>query len=101
MDKDLDMILHQWSEKFMLEIEWPEDVALEEKLDSYFLPQVHEAFKELEKEREYYQTRFYLMRWAFRKILKMYGQVIKDLEQENIRFLPQDLIDALNKEREA
>jgi hypothetical protein len=96
----VDAILQKWCKEFMIEPNWPDNLSLEEQLDRYFFPQLHKNFTEIANDREYYQTRFYMMQWAFRKLLKAYGQVVKDLEQEHIRFLPDDLIKALKQEHE-
>jgi hypothetical protein len=93
----LDAILQKWCEEFMIEPNWPDNISLEEKFDRYFFPRLQKDFIEIERDREYYQTRFYLMQWAFRKILTTYGQVVKDLEQENIQFLSDELISALKQ----
>ena len=94
----IDAILQKWCEEFMIEPNWPDNISLEEKFDRYFFPRLQKDFIEIERDREYYQTRFYLMQWAFRKILTTYGQVVKDLEQENIQFLSDELISALKQE---
>jgi hypothetical protein len=93
----LDAVLRKWCEEFMIEPNWPDNISLEEKFDRYFFPRLQKDFVEIERDREYYQTRFYLMQWAFRKILTTYGQVVKDLEQENIQFLSDELISALKQ----
>lgn len=93
----LDAILQKWCEEFMIEPNWPDNISLEEKFDRYFFPRLQKDFIEIERDREYYQTRFYLMQWAFRKILTTYGQVVKDLAQENIQFLSDELISALKQ----
>jgi hypothetical protein len=94
----IDAILQKWCEEFMIKPNWPDNISVEEKLDHYFFPRLQEDFTALAGDREYYQTRFYMMQWAFRKLLQTYGQVVKDLEQENIRFLSDELIKALQQE---
>ncbi len=94
----LDAILQKWCKEFMIEPNWPENISFEEKLDRYFFPQLQEDFAEIARNREYYQNRFYMMQWAFRKLFKTYGQVTEDLGQANIRFLSDELIKALKQE---
>lgn len=96
----IDAILQKWCDEFMIEPNWPDNASLEEKLDRYFFPQIQEDLAKLAKDREYYQNRSYMMQWVFRKLLKAYGQVMKDLEQANIQFLTDELINALKQEQE-
>lgn len=93
-----DTILQKWCKEFMIEPNWPDNISLEEKLDRYFFPLLKEDLSALAKDREYYQNRFYMLQWAFRKILKTYGQVAEDLGKANIRFLSDELIKALKQE---
>jgi hypothetical protein len=88
----LEAILNTWCEEFAIEPNWPDNICPEEKFDRYFFPQVQEALTHIEKDREYYQNRFYMMKWAFRKFLNTYGQVAKEFKLANIQFLSDDLV---------
>ena len=96
----IDEILKHWCSQFMLDQNWPDNITIEEKLNRYIFPQLHQYFHDLEHDREYYQNRFYLMQWGFRKLFKSYGQVVEDFEQANIRFLSDELVKALKQEEQ-
>ena len=89
----MESILHTWCEKLSITPNWPKKISLEEKLDRYLFPLLKEDLNLVEKDREYYQNRFYLMQWAFRKFLKTYGEVTKELQFANIRFLIPKIFD--------
>lgn len=87
----LDAIFQKWCEEFEITPNWPENISLEEKFDQYFFPQIHEYLSRIETDREYYQNRFYVMQWAFRKFLRTHDEVAKELEYADIQFLPDDI----------
>ena len=89
----IDAIFDKWRKEFGITSSWPENVSLEEKFDQYFFPQIYEYLLRIEADREYYQNRFYVMQWAFRKFLRTYGEVAKELEYADIQFLSEDLFD--------
>ncbi len=94
-------ILQKWCKEFMIEPNWPDNISFEETLDRYIFPQIQGDLTKLAGDREYYQNRFYMMQWAFRKLLKSYGEIAKDLEGANIRFLSDELSKALKQEQES
>lgn len=96
----IDDILDHWCSQFMIEQDWPTNATVEEKLNHHIFPQILQYFHDLEQDREYYQNRFYLMQWGFRKLFKSYGQVVEDFEQANIRFLSDELVKALKEQQE-
>ena len=95
----IEFIVQHWCREFMLEPDWPEGSSVEEILNDYLFPQIKQVLTDMEQDRESYQTRFYTMQWAFRRFLKEYGQIVKNLEQSNIHLFTEDIMQALVEER--
>ena len=87
----IDAIFHKWCVEFEITPNWPDNISLEEKFDSYFFPQILEYLNRIEADREYYQNRFYVMQWAFRKFMRTYGEVAKELEYADIQLLSETM----------
>ncbi len=87
----IDAIFQKWCNEFEITSNWPENISREEIFDRYFFPQIHQYLTRIEADREYYQNRFYVMQWAFRKFLRTYDEVAKELEYADIQ-LPSDIM---------
>lgn len=87
----LDAIFQKWCGTFEIAPNWPEGISIEERFDRYFFPEIHEYLNRIETDREYYQNRFYVMQWAFRKFLRTYDEVAKELEYADIQLLPESI----------
>ncbi len=88
----IDEIFQKWCAEFEITPNWPDKISLEERFDRYFFPQILEYLHRIEGDREYYQNRFYVMQWAFRKFLRTYDEVAKELEYADIQFLPENIL---------
>lgn len=87
----LDAIFEKWCAEFEITPNWPDHISLEERFDRYFFPTILEYLQRIEADREYYQNRFYVMQWAFRKFLRTYSEVEKELKYADIQFLSEDM----------
>ena len=96
----MEFIVRHWCREFMLEPDWPEEASAEEILNDHVFPHIKKMLTDMEHDREYYQTRFYTMQWAFRRILKAYGQIVKSLEETNIHLFTDDIMKALTEEEQ-
>lgn len=96
----IDAIFQKWCDEFEITTNWPQNISLEERFDRYFFPQIHEYLNRIEADREYYQNRFYVMQWAFRKFMRTYGEVAKELEYADIQFISDDMFSSVTPENQ-